>query len=299
MTMLGWRAPRTLDALRTPVRVAPALPGGKSARSSAIGPRALIESQRLGRFRILEQIGEGGMGRIYAAWDTIGGRKVALKVPANDEILRGRLKWEALVLASLDNPNVVSFFELCEVGGVVFTVMEYLDGASLRELLARAPLAERACLDMGRQIVQGLAAIHCASFVHRDLKPENVQVMSCGRAKILDLGLAARLDPPGKGAHGRWHIRGDTMPVGLSGTVPYIAPELLLGSRADHRSDIFAFGVVLHEMLTGTLPFAGRPRDDLAETGLAAIARRCLRERPEERYASAVELESALTAARG
>jgi serine/threonine-protein kinase len=249
----------------------------------------LKASQALGRFRILDQVGEGGMGRIYAAWDTAFDRKVALKMrngaPGAE---RAQLETEARALATLSHPNVVRLFEFCELDGEAFIVMEYLEGTTLRALLKKGPPSNETCFDVGAQIVKGLAAIHRQAIVHLDLKPENVQVLPSGRVKILDLGLSLRLGPG--------YVDGPrrATPNGVCGTMPYMSPEQLRGGSVDVRSDIFSFGVILHEMQTGQLPVIGLEPSLVEGSTLREIVLRCLRERREERYRSSLELAIAI-----
>lgn len=289
-------AAAVLDPLRTPERLPfdpPALGSRSDSGTWTLGGGLRLKpSQELGRFRILDQVGEGGMGRIYAAWDTTFDRKVAVKLHTGAPgAERAQLETEARSLAALSHPNVVRLFEFCELGGEAFIVMEYLEGTTLRTLLRKGPPPNETCFDLGAQIVNGLAAIHRQAIVHRDLKPENVQVLPGGRAKILDFGLSLRLAPR--------YVAGRrcATPIGVCGTVPYMSPEQLRGGPVDVRSDIFSFGVMLHEMLTGQIPVIGREPSRVEGTMLGEVARRCLREQPEDRYRSSLELARAIASA--
>ena len=208
----------------------------------------------LSHFRILEKVGEGGMGVVYRARDESLDRDVALKVlPAGSlaiEAGRKRFKKEALALSRLNHPNIETVHAFETQDGVDFLVMELIPGMTLDEKLAAGPFPEKEVALLGAQLAEGLAAAHAAGVVHRDLKPGNLRLTPDGRLKILDFGLAKWLQPAGD--LGTTEKPTET---GGAGTLPYMAPEQLRQEGIDPRSDIYAAGVVLYEMATGRRPF--------------------------------------------
>jgi eukaryotic-like serine/threonine-protein kinase len=213
--------------------------------------------QRISHYRVVEQIGEGGMGVVYRAHDEHLERDVALKVltagALADEAARRRFRQEALALAKLNHPNIGTVYEFDRDGERDFLAMELVAGPSLNASLSTGPLDEKTIVALGLQLADGLHAAHTQGIVHRDLKPSNLQMASDGRLKILDFGLAQ-------------HVHNDCYDMstaslegcdGCSGTVPYMAPEQLRGDASDARSDIYAAGAVLYEMATGKRLFAG------------------------------------------
>ena len=204
----------------------------------------------ISHYRILEKLGAGGMGEVFLAQDTKLDRRVALKfLPvqlALDEELKARFKREARAAATLNHPNIITVYEVSEHENTPFIAMEYVEGESLKDLIGKRELSICEVLDISLQISEGLAAAHEASIVHRDIKPQNILRGKDGRVRICDFGLAkAKRDVTLTQA-------GSTL-----GTVAYMSPEQAQGKEADHRSDIFSFGVVLYEMITGRLPFKG------------------------------------------
>jgi len=264
--------------------------------------------QILGHYRIVEQIGAGGMGVVYRAHDERLDRDVALKMlPAGtlaDVATRTRFRKEALALAKLDHPNVATIHEFGSQNGVDFLVTGYVPGITLDTKLDSGALPEAEVISLGIQLAQGLAAAHEQGVIHRDLKPGNLRLTPDGRLKILDFGLARLIEPEGD----------DTLTAtltksqGVTGTLPYMAPEQLRGQKADARTDIWAAGAVLYEMATGERPFKEQTAPALAadiihkappaprslkpdmSPGLEAIIRRCLEKEPEKRYQSANQL---------
>jgi hypothetical protein len=260
------------------------------------------------------------MGEVYRARDTRLNREVAIKVLpealANDPTALARFEREARAVAALSHPNVLGLFDFGTDGGVTYAVTELLDGQTLRERLEESPLPQRKALELAREIAQGLAAAHEKGIVHRDLKPENLFLTSDGRIKILDFGLA-RVEMPGQKLTQAPTEAAATEPGTVMGTVGYMSPEQVRGKPADAKSDIFSFGSVLYEMLSGDRAFRG---DSAAET-MAAIAqkdppelaepsgrfpaaverilRHCLEKRPEDRFHTAHDLAFALDAATG
>jgi hypothetical protein len=252
------------------------------------------------------------MGEVYRARDPRLGRDVAVKVVGADRAASAeaaaRFEREWRTVAALQHPNIVALFDAGQQDGVTFAVMELAAGVTLRERLASGPLPPRKAVDIGVQIARGLAAAHAAGVVHRDLKPENVIVSPDGHAKILDFGLACPPDDP-VGAD----VTTLTVPGTMLGTHGYMAPEQIRGDPLDARTDIFAFGAVLFELLSGRPAFAGAAgvdrlqgvlRDDpafeqlpVSHPALRRIVQRCLEKRPDDRFRSAHDLAFALEAA--
>jgi serine/threonine protein kinase len=215
---------------------------------------------RLGPYDVLAQIGAGGMGEVYRAHDTRLGRDVAIKVlppdVASDPDRLSRFEREARAAAALNHPNILAVFDIGSSAQSAYIVTELLEGQTLRDVLMSERLAVSRAVDVAAQIADGLAAAHSRSIVHRDIKPENIFVTADGRAKILDFGLAklvAADDPTALEAP----TRSATSPHTVLGTVGYMAPEQVRGQPVDHRADIFAFGAVLYEMLSGRRAFSG------------------------------------------
>ncbi|MCI0356615.1 MAG: protein kinase [Acidobacteria bacterium] len=211
--------------------------------------------QTLGHYRILEQIGAGGMGVVYRARDERLDRDVALKVlPAgtlSDETARKRFRKEALTLSKLNHPNIETVFDFDTQDGVDFLVMELIAGVALDQKLVGGALPEKEVLRLGQQLAEGLTAAHEQGVVHRDLKPGNLRLTPDGRLKILDFGLAKLLEP----ASGVAVTASVTETHAVTGTLPYMAPEQLRGEPADARADVWAAGAVIYEMATGRRPF--------------------------------------------
>jgi Tol biopolymer transport system component len=261
------------------------------------------------------------MGEVYRARDTRLGRDVALKILPESFAGEGdrlrRFEQEARAVAALNHPNILAIHDIGERGGSPFIVSELLEGESLRAVLDRGPVAQRKTIDYGVQIAHGLAAAHEKGIVHRDLKPENIFVTKDGRIKILDFGLAKLAQNAGSGSD-EVTLTSERTAVGVvMGTASYMAPEQVRAEGADARSDIFAFGAVLYEMLSGVRAFRRETtaetmtavlRDDppeLSDPGrqvspaLERIVRRCLEKNPEQRFQSARDLSFALGALSG
>ncbi len=268
----------------------------------------------LGPYRLVEPIGEGGMGVVWRARDTALDRDVAIKfLPpayARDPERLARFEREAKAAASLSHPNILAIYGFGTHDGSAYAVTELLEGETLRQALGRGPLPIARTVAVAKELARGLAAAHDRGIVHRDLKPENVFVTRDGHTKILDFGLAAQVGSPiatEAAASDLTPTRTSlTTPGTVLGTIGYLSPEQVRGGAADKRSDVFAFGTFVHELLSGRRPFeratppetmtailreeapplAGVPPD------LERVVRRCLAKSPEERFASARELAS-------
>ena len=277
----------------------------------------LSAGTRLGPHEILAPLGAGGMGEVYRARDTRLGRDVAIKVlpadlAADPDRLR-RFGQEARATAALNHPNILAIHDLGTHEGSPYLVEELLEGSSLRVRMKDGALPCREAVEIATQIASGLAAAHAKGIFHRDLKPENLFVTTDGIAKILDFGLAKLAAPPvaAEAATAATTVIRETARGVLVGTVPYMAPEQARGMPVDQRADVFAFGVVLYEMLGGERPFRGATSTDTVAAILkdepsplpahvpapvAAVVRRCLAKEPGQRYQGGGELKAALDA---
>jgi TolB-like protein/Flp pilus assembly protein TadD len=279
---------------------------------------ALAAGIRLGPYEVLSPLGAGGMGEVYRARDTRLGRDVAIKVLSDDIACDtralARFREEAKAVAALSHPNIMALHDVGEASGVHYAVMELLDGETLRAVLGRGPLPVRRALEIAGQLADALSAAHEKGIVHRDLKPENLFVMKNGHLKILDFGLAKRVPV----RHGEMEAGAPTTPLftepGLVvGTVGYMSPEQVQGLAVDQRSDVFSFGVILYEMLSGKKAFrrdtavetlAAILRDEppeLSEPGggippaLDRVVQHCLEKGPDDRFQSAKDIAFALS----
>jgi eukaryotic-like serine/threonine-protein kinase len=282
----------------------------------------LSAGTRLGPYEILAPLGAGGMGEVYRARDSLLKRDVAVKVlpsycSRDPERLR-RFQIEAESAASLSHPNIVSIFHVGNDDGTHYIVTELLVGATLHERLCRGRMGLREVLDFGVQVARGLAAAHAVGIVHRDLKPENLFIAKDGHIKILDFGLAKLEPAKAASADGMTvTMQQQTSPGYVLGTVGYMSPEQVKGQPADVRSDIFSFGLVLYEMLTGQRAFAkatpaetmsailGEDPPPISQTapacppGLQKTVDRCLMKDPDQRIQNALDLAFALEALSG
>ena len=235
---------------------------------------ALTTGSRLGVYDVTALIGEGGMGEVYRARDTKLDRDVAIKILpeafAHDADRLARFQREAQTLASLNHPNIAAIYGLEESGGVTALVMELVEGEDLSQRIARGPIPVDETLPIAKQIAEALEAAHEQGIIHRDLKPANIKVRSDGTVKVLDFGLAKAIEGAGSAGEvgGRVDVADDHVAratqVGMIlGTAAYMAPEQAKGRSVDKRADIWAFGVVLYEMLTGRRAFEGEDVSDL------------------------------------
>ena len=225
-----------------------------------------LVGRTLSRYEILEEISRGGMGVVYRARDVRLNREVAFKVlPADlvsDPTRRARFVQEAQAASALEHPHIAVIHEIDEADGISFIAMELVRGEKLSDLTARGPLAPGRALDLAIEIGEGLARAHDKGIVHRDLKPANVMLTEDGHAKIIDFGLAKLVDVLSGDSATPTVMKSETDPGMVLGTVSYMSPEQARGVKVDHRSDIFSFGVLLHEMLTGKPPFRGNTAID-------------------------------------
>jgi serine/threonine protein kinase len=269
-----------------------------------------VIGQVLGHYRIVAKIGEGGMGVVYLAHDEVLHRDVALKVVKQDPNTTQNLLHEARASSSLSHPNICTIHEVGEANGELFIVMELVEGKSLRTLSSDVGLPAESVLRYGVQIASALARAHDKGIVHRDLKSANIVVTSEGLVKVLDFGLAKHIASEASQAT-TWILGARDDKTTVSGTLPYMAPEILRGEGADYRSDLWALGVVLYEAATGKMPFTGstifeissailseqaKPLGPPVPAGLWAIIQRCLAKDPLQRYQRAGEVQAALEA---
>ena len=278
---------------------------------------SLSPNTTLAQYTIIAQIGAGGMGEVYRARDSRLDREVAIKllpgeVLSNSDRLK-RFEQEARATSALNHPNILTVHDFGEYEGSPFIVAELLDGEELRQRLDAGPIPLRKVTDYAQQIINGLSAAHEKGIVHRDLKPENLFITKDDRVKILDFGLAKlRAPKPEAGSSEDETRKAITNPGVVMGTVGYMSPEQVRGQATDHRSDIFSFGAILHEMITGRRAFH---RDTMAETmsailreeppeltesnpnvspALERIVRRCLEKKTDRRFQSTSDLGFAL-----
>src|SRR5438105_1702193 len=278
---------------------------GESIRKSIIA--RIRNFTRLGPYEIVAALGAGGMGEVYRARDTRLDRDVAIKVlPAHlssSAKLRERFDREARAISRLNHPHVCTLYDVGHQDGVDYLVMEYLEGETLADAIARGPLPLRQELGVAVDVAGALDTAHRLGIVHRDLKPGNIMLTKSG-AKVLDFGLA-KYEPQSLGSDDATQQKPLTEEGTLLGTVPYMAPEQLEARDADARTDIFALGAIVYEMATGRRAFEGPSRASLIAaimerepapmkpTALDSVVRRCLAKNPDDRFQSARDLEIA------
>ncbi|MGC2294125.1 MAG: serine/threonine-protein kinase, partial [Candidatus Acidiferrales bacterium] len=275
-----------------------------------------MSEQTVSHYRIVEKVGEGGMGVVYRAHDDRLNRDVALKfLPAEldkDENARLLLIREARTASALNHPNICTIYDVGEADGKSYIVMEFVNGRSLAEQIPEGGLPTETVIRYGEQIADAMAHAHEHGVIHRDLKTPNVIIMPGGRVKVLDFGLAKHMTP-GEITLKTQSISTLTSEGAIVGTMHYMAPELFRGEPADARSDIWALGVVLYEMANGKRPFRGRTSYELSSmilhdtapalrenvpAGLRAVIEHCLAKEPAQRYQHASEVRAALEALR-
>ena len=283
---------------------------------------ALKAGTKLARYEIRSQLGAGGMGEVYRARDTEIGRDVAVKVlpstfSADPDRLQ-RFQQEACAAGALNHPNILSIYDVGKHDGSPYLVSELLEGETLRKRIAGTSLGQRRTIDYALQISNGLAAAHEKGIIHRDLKPDNIFITNDGRVKILDFGLAKLTQPVTEQAQTDIPTRlVDTDPGVVMGTAGYMSPEQLKGQTIDQRSDVFSFGAILYEMLSGRRAFQGNSAaetmsailkedpPELSDTNksvspaLARLVTHCLEKNPEARFHSARDLAFTLEALSG
>jgi serine/threonine-protein kinase len=273
-------------------------------------------SQKILHYQLLEKIGAGGMGEIYKAQDSRLNRLVAVKILApglaTDPERRRRFFQEAQAASALNHPNIITLYDIVSEGDLQCIVMEYIAGKTLRDLIPSGGLPATQALQYGTQIASALTAAHSAGIIHRDLKPSNMMVTGSGLVKVLDFGLAKWVDTGLAGEQQSTAEAALTREGSIIGTVSYMSPEQAEGKHVDARSDIFSFGDVLYEMVTGRRAFEGRSgistlssilRDEVKpihETApdvpplLEQIILRCLPKDPTARWQTMKEIEGAL-----
>jgi serine/threonine protein kinase len=271
----------------------------------------------ISHYRIIGKLGVGGMGEVYLAEDKRLGRKVAIKfLPAEvatNELARQRLLREAKTAATLDHPNICAIYEVGEEGGHSFIVLQYIEGETLAATLKRQLPDQREALAMAAQVADALNEAHARGIIHRDIKPENIMLTTRRQVKVLDFGLAKVLRDPGIAEPDAETGTLLSMPGMVMGTAPYMSPEQVRGEELDCRSDIFSFGTVLYELLSGRRPFEAKStaevisailtrdpppvnRSSLAHSGRAEerLIRKCLEKDAAQRYQSMGDLISDL-----
>ncbi|HEX8722069.1 MAG TPA: protein kinase [Pyrinomonadaceae bacterium] len=256
-------------ATPAPARAAKPSSRRRPRRSGERTPLEVVPGRTaLGSYRILEKIGQGGMGTVYLAKDARLGRRVALKVLpaefARDEELVRRFEQEARAASALNHPNIITVHEISEEGGRLFIVTEFVEGKTLRERMWEGRFQEAEALDVCAQVAGALAKAHAAGVIHRDIKPENVMLDEEGHVKVLDFGIAKQTaPPPSVDTEAPTSARVDTASGVVLGTTAYMSPEQVRGLELDGRSDVWSLGCVLYEMLSGRPPFEERNFGDL------------------------------------
>jgi tetratricopeptide (TPR) repeat protein len=272
----------------------------------------LVAGTKLGPYEIVAPLGAGGMGEVYRARDARLGRDVAVKVL--QESLGGsaweRFEREARAASALNHPNICAVYDVGEAGGSPYLVMELVEGRTLRDYIGKQPADPAAAVALGVQIADALEAAHAKGIIHRDIKSGNIMVTGRRHVKVLDFGLA-KYAAAASETEDTLTMKSLTAAGTVLGTPHYMAPEILQGKPADARSDLWALGIVLHEMLTGRLPFQGSTAFEISSavlrevppalpagvpSGLRSIVERCLQKRPEDRFQNAGQVREALEA---
>ncbi len=269
-----------------------------------------MAGKTLGHYKLLEELGHGGMGTVYKARDLTLDRIVVVKILLPDLMAdaeaRRRFWREARLASALDHPNICTIYGIEEADGYSFIVMQWVEGRTLKQLISGRPLRLESVLSIALQVADAIATAHARGIIHRDIKSANVMVTPRGQAKVLDFGLAKLVEKPPPVETG--HLTELTQGGATLGTPSYMSPEQARGERVDHRSDIFSFGVVLYEMATGRLPFKGKSRVETMHAviherprpvrdlnprlppRLAAIIERAIQKNPDDRYPSMADL---------
>ena len=263
--------------------------------------RALFLNSSIGEYRLVDFLGEGGMGEVYRGVHSKIGRVVAVKVLTREAANSGfieRFRNEARIQSSLNHPNIAALYDFLEANGQPCIIMEFVDGQVLMDLIAaRGALSSDETLHILHSVVEALQYVHAQGVVHRDIKSNNIKINSAGEIKLLDFGIAKGGSSPSL-----------TMTGDVIGTLHYLSPEQIRGGIADSRSDIWALGVLMYEMITGRLPFEATTLGDLCDKiskatyptpsalnlslprEVEGILSRCLKKKPEDRYQSAADL---------
>ena len=282
--------------------------------ATPVASQESLAGSSFGHYRILQKLGSGGMGAVYKAEDSQLGRTVALKFIhshlANDPQALDRFHREARAASALNHPNICTVFDFGKHEDRCYIVLEYLEGQSLKQAILHSELSLSDIVQIAIHVASALDAAHSKRIIHRDIKPANIFLTEHSGCKLLDFGLAKLIYSPSSPLVSDSQLEGETVPLStasglLVGTVDYMAPEQLQGGTLDARTDLFAFGLVLYEMVTGVNPFVGRsPTSTIANilkeepdpparrnprlpSDLAAIIQRCLQKNPPERYPSA------------
>ena len=283
-----------------------------AAELLSAGQTDSLAGRQIGRYEVLSHIGRGGMGEVFLARDASLGRKVALKLLraefTGDEGRLRRFRQEARAASALNHPNILTIHEIGQADTLHFMATEYVEGETLRQHSARAPMTLGRVLDVAVQVAGALAAAHHAGIVHRDIKPENVMLRTDGYVKVLDFGLAKLADPKAVGGAGPTLPQAVTEPGRVMGTVSYMSPEQARGMEVDARTDIWSLGVMIYEMAAGHQPFEGETASDVmalvlqkeppplahftqeVPAELERMVRKALRKDKEERYQTIKDL---------